>query len=250
MMPAVKLLDNCILHTLPRSCLQISSRSLILELSFCVLGGSDSYAGAVVAAAVGVAALSFFNPQLEIYLFSRSLADKIEKTVRINESLQVCNTLALLSLRYASCQQAWQEVTARPFAHQGLTCNMHSNVDETLLEGRPTFEGCSRGIECNLQERGTEMLRLPGEDAIISWPNAKQTIIDVCDAYMARIVYAAATGAFSDKLGAPDSYVPAEVVHAVAHALLLATSSLKECHWQTKQLLDRYTPYAVATSDI
>ena len=38
------------------------------------------------------------------------------------------------------------------------------------------------------------MLRLPGEDAIISWPNAKETIIDARDAYMARTIYAAATG--------------------------------------------------------
>ena len=38
------------------------------------------------------------------------------------------------------------------------------------------------------------MLRLPGEDAIISWPNAKSTVIDQRDAYMARTLWAAATG--------------------------------------------------------
>lgn len=44
------------------------------------------------------------------------------------------------------------------------------------------------------QARGTEMLRLPGEDAIVSWPNAKETIIAQRDQYMARTLYAAATG--------------------------------------------------------
>jgi len=39
------------------------------------------------------------------------------------------------------------------------------------------------------------MLKLEGEDAIVSWPNAKETIIDQRDAYMARTLYAAATGA-------------------------------------------------------
>ena len=38
------------------------------------------------------------------------------------------------------------------------------------------------------------MLRLSGEDAIISWPNAKETIIDARDQYMARTIHAAATG--------------------------------------------------------
>ena len=38
------------------------------------------------------------------------------------------------------------------------------------------------------------MLRLPGEDAIVSWPNAKETIIDARDAFMARTIFAAATG--------------------------------------------------------
>ena len=38
------------------------------------------------------------------------------------------------------------------------------------------------------------MLRLPGEDAIIGWPNAKATIIDLRDKYMARTLHAAATG--------------------------------------------------------
>ena len=51
-------------------------------------------------------------------------------------------------------------------------------------------------VFCGLQERGTEMLRLPGEDAIISWPNAKSTVIDQRDAYMARTIWAAATGTF------------------------------------------------------
>lgn len=41
------------------------------------------------------------------------------------------------------------------------------------------------------------MLRLPGEDAIISWPNAKETIIDSRDAYMARTIFAAAIGKYS-----------------------------------------------------
>lgn len=54
------------------------------------------------------------------------------------------------------------------------------------------------------------MLRLPGEDAIISWPNAKETIIDARDAYMARTIYAAATGAFSNKRGASDSMYQAK----------------------------------------
>ena len=51
-------------------------------------------------------------------------------------------------------------------------------------------------VFCGLQKRGTEMLRLPGEDAIISWPNAKSTVIDQRDAYMARTIWAAATGTF------------------------------------------------------
>lgn len=51
-------------------------------------------------------------------------------------------------------------------------------------------------VFCGLQKRGSEMLRLPGEDAIISWPNAKTTVIDQRDAYMARTIWAAATGTF------------------------------------------------------
>ena len=39
------------------------------------------------------------------------------------------------------------------------------------------------------------MMKLDGEDAIVGWPNAKETIIDQRDAYMARTLYAAATGA-------------------------------------------------------
>ena len=46
----------------------------------------------------------------------------------------------------------------------------------------------------SLQARGTEMLQLPGEDAIVNWPNAKQSIIDDRDAFMARTLWAAATG--------------------------------------------------------
>lgn len=46
-----------------------------------------------------------------------------------------------------------------------------------------------------VQARGEQMLKLEGEDAIVSWPNAKETIIDQRDAYMARTLYAAATGA-------------------------------------------------------
>ena len=38
------------------------------------------------------------------------------------------------------------------------------------------------------------MLKIPGEDAIINWPNAKETIIDRRDAFMARTLWAAATG--------------------------------------------------------
>ena len=45
-----------------------------------------------------------------------------------------------------------------------------------------------------LQARGQEMLKIPGEDAIINWPNAKETIIDRRDAFMARTLWAAATG--------------------------------------------------------
>ena len=59
-----------------------------------MLGGSESYAGACVAAAVGVAAFPFLAPLLEVYFFSKGSADSIEKTVRINQSLQVCNAHA------------------------------------------------------------------------------------------------------------------------------------------------------------
>ena len=45
-----------------------------------------------------------------------------------------------------------------------------------------------------LQARGQETLKIPGEDAIINWPNAKETIIDQRDAFMARTLWAAATG--------------------------------------------------------
>lgn len=61
----------------------------------------------------------------------------------------------------------------------------------------PRVEDGQQGVsECNhlVQVKGTSMLRLPGEDAIISWPNAKETIIDARDAYMARTIFAAATG--------------------------------------------------------
>ena len=46
-----------------------------------------------------------------------------------------------------------------------------------------------------MQAKGEQMTKLNGEDAIVGWPNAKETIIDQRDAYMARTLYAAATGA-------------------------------------------------------
>lgn len=57
--------------------------------AFLTAGGSEGYASAAVAASVSLAVLPFLSPLLEVFLFSRGSAEKIEQTVMIKESLQV-----------------------------------------------------------------------------------------------------------------------------------------------------------------
>ena len=52
-------------------------------------GGTEGYAAASAAAAVGFATFPFLRPLVEVYLFSQRTAEQIEDTVRIKESLQV-----------------------------------------------------------------------------------------------------------------------------------------------------------------
>ena len=61
----------------------------ILMTVHCPEGGTEGYAAASVAAAVGIACVPFLIPLLEVYLFSSKSAAEIEDTVRIKESLQV-----------------------------------------------------------------------------------------------------------------------------------------------------------------
>ena len=77
--------------------------AIMLELLACA-GGTEGYAAASAAAAVGFATFPFLGPLAEVYLFSQKTAEQIEDTVRIKESLQVaiplfftCITLQPLS---------------------------------------------------------------------------------------------------------------------------------------------------------
>lgn len=49
---------------------------------------------------------------------------------------------------------------------------------------------------CNVQGNDVDKaVEIWGEDALLQWPNARQPLIHERDAYMARTIWAAATGA-------------------------------------------------------
>ena len=98
-------------------------QSCFLQKLLCEAGGTEGYASAVVAASVGLAALPFLAPLLEVYLFSRGSAGKIEETVRIRQSLQVDLPFAFVAFfRCLACKPNLASELSGPSSFETKLC--------------------------------------------------------------------------------------------------------------------------------
>ena len=160
------------------------------------------------ALAVATALYPFLAPLAEIAWFSRMPADCIEEAVAIKQHLQVLdayNGFAARSVHSviktqisARCNFGWSECkfsSTKVLLHHELrlycakmaTGYVYTNCGQERQSQTPDTKLAA-------QERGPLMTRLWGEDAIVSWPNARHNIIDDRDIYMASNLAALANG--------------------------------------------------------
>ena len=108
--------------------------------------GSEPYVVGTVASAAALATLPFLVPLLEIYLFARKSPEDIEKTVQINESLQV-------SLRAHNVGE---------FLNQFLMLRTVSNVSRYvfMLLATPIVSFCSRMFSWQLSHTASRQKKI------------------------------------------------------------------------------------------
>ena len=94
-------------------------------------------------------------------------------------------------------QTAYHRVKHKRKVQTTWLSRTHHRLYDTLLTVRHITDctTCQCPITLNGAQNGSqEVVKLWGEDALLSWPGAMDVVINDRDAYMAKAIWAAATG--------------------------------------------------------
>lgn len=166
-------------------------------------GGTEGLAAGGVAATAVAAAVPLVSPLAQIWLLAQKPKEDIEDIVRMKEPLQVSSACGQRRLeRPPTAPLKEEEESSLRLGVNGSSQAHRAHADccntphETCQEGsrHARFQGSTVSRVARAQA-GEARVEIWGEDALLQWPGARRSVIAERDAYMARTIWAAATGA-------------------------------------------------------